>query len=127
MTAFPNNDRMKAFANQARDSSMSDVDQRTSGFDDIQAPAANVLHSFLRCAMCGNHNRFGLHISGVLRDFDSPSLQAFEHPLVMDEVSKDGQRLGLGLSQGKINGVAHAEAHAQMFCTNYFHMLCITK
>jgi hypothetical protein len=45
------------------------------------------------------------------------------------QVAEDGEGLSLGLLDCKGDGVAHAEAHAQMFCTYDFHVqiLCGAK
>ena len=78
--------------------------------------------------MRGDHHGPGFHRRNLLRDPDAPGAQLGQDGFVVHQVAQHGQRLGGGLLQGQRDGVAHAKAHAQMFCSNDSHIiLCITK
>src|SRR5262249_41276629 len=47
--------------------------------------------------------------------------QFFEHGLIMNQVSQNGEWLMDGFLKRQCNRVADAKAHAEMFCANYFH------
>ena len=63
----------------------------------------------------------------LLRDFDAFFPEFGQHSVVMDQFAQDSERSRLRLFECQCNGVAHAEAHTEMFCTNDFHILCVTK
>ena len=74
-----------------------------------------------------DHYRRCFHRASLLADFNASGAQLGQHRFVVDQVAQDRERLGLGLFQCQGNGVADPEAHAEIFCTNDFHTLCVTK
>src|SRR5262249_3817620 len=112
---------MKSLTNHSGDRAMSRMNQRASGFEDVEAAFANGLHGSLRRAVGRDHHGWGGNARQILLEPDPTLLQIGEDRFVVHEVTENCDRSAFTLDEGEINGVANAETHAQMGGTNNFH------
>jgi hypothetical protein len=71
----------------------------------------------------GHHQRGSLDLGDVLRDGDALRLEGAQHGGIVDEVTEDREGAGVGMLDRKRDGVAHAEAHAEVGGSDDTHTL----
>ena len=112
--ALPDNDDVIAGAREVRHGAVRDVDERACGFDDIQSHRPSSREVALGCAVGRHHQRRRLDLGDVLRDRDALRLEGLQDGGVMDEVTEDREWTGVGVLVRELDGVANAEAHAEV-------------
>ena len=69
---------------------------------------------------CDHHRRSG-YVANIRLNFDAAMAKFVQDRVVVDQVTQDSDRTGLGLFQRKCDRIAYTEAHAQMFSSDDFH------
>ena len=123
MLALPDNHDVVAVAHQRRDGAMRDVHQRTGRFDDRQSERACTGQGPLGCAMGRHHHGGGGDVGEVLRHGDAPGLESAQDGGIVNEVAQDGQGAGVGMLERERDGIANAEAHAEVGRSEDTHTL----
>jgi len=121
VVALADDDGVKTFTHQFRETAMSDLNERAGGFENVQTAAARLAHDVFGRTVGGDHHCGSFNRAGLLRELDSPGAQVGEDSFVVDEVAKDGKWFALGGFERQRNGVFDAKTHAQMFCTDDIH------
>jgi hypothetical protein len=114
MAALPNDDRMITRRGKLPDRAVCVMDERASRFEDVQTVGTGVAQHFLGGAMGGDHDGAGPDIGGSRFHLDAFGPELADDGFIVDQFAQDGERLSIGLAQGKGDGVAHAEAHAKV-------------
>ena len=112
---------MIPIADERSDGPVRQAHERTGRLHDVQAERACGRQRPLRRAVRRHHDRVRLHFGGLVRDGDAPVLQGCQHRRVVNQVAQDGERPGVRLRERQRDGVAHAEAHAEVFCADDLH------
>ena len=59
--------------------------------------------------------------AGVLRDRDALRLEGAQDGGIVDEVTEDREGAGISVLERERDGIANAEAHAEMGCSKDLH------
>ena len=129
--------RMITVAQKRLEGPVGDVDERTGGLDDGEAACSGAGERSFGGAVRRHHYRGRRHLRHVARDGDAAGPKVRQDRRVVDEISQDRERPGVGVRQGEIDRVPDAKTHAQMAGSEDFHdthatgcsrrLLCITK
>ena len=121
MVALANDDRVIAFLLEPGHHAMREVDEWAGCLNDVQPSRPDPIHRSLRSPVRGDHHRWRGDGRRIVLDADASLCQRVHDCFVVYQLAEDSQRPGFGLLQGQRNGVAHAEAHSQVFCANDLH------
>ena len=99
---------------RAQHGAVRDVDERAGGFDHVEPQGAGPRERAPGRAVGRHHQRRRPDVGEVLRDGDALRLEGGQHGGVVDEVAEDRERAGVGVVEGEGDGVADAEAHAEV-------------
>lgn len=121
-------DGMKSIPHKPGHGLMRHTHQRAGRFNYSEAALAHGAHPLPGSAVGGDHHGLRGHIPGVVLNLNAAGTQFGKDGLVVNQITENRQRPVLRGLAGQGNGIAHAKAHAQMFCAEDFHIeLCITK
>ena len=123
VVALPDDDDVVALAREGRDGAVRDVDERARGFDHRQPQGAGPREGPLGRAVGRHHHGRRLDVCDVLRDRDALRLEGAQDGGVVDEVAEDGEGAGVGVLERERDGIAHAEAHAEVGGSEDTHTL----
>jgi hypothetical protein len=112
--ALADDDRMKTIAHERSNRTMREMHERARGFQYAESTVPDECQRFFRSAVGRNHDVLGFDACSVSGDLDAAGTQGGQDGFVVDQFPQDGQRLVAGLFEGKIDGVADAEAHAEV-------------
>jgi hypothetical protein len=121
--ALPDDDDVVAGAREGRDSAVRGVNERAGGFDHGQPQGAGPREGLPGRAVGRHHQRRRLDVCHVLCDRDALRFEGPEDGGVVDEVAEDGEGAGVGMLERQRDGIANAEAHAEVGCPDDTHTL----
>jgi hypothetical protein len=107
-------DRVVTVADERAHSLMRGSHERAGGLDDFEAKRTRPRDRRPRRAVRRYHHRVCLHLSRIVRHRYTALVEAFEHRRVMDQVAEDRQRRRAAAVERQVDGVADAEAHAEV-------------
>ena len=114
VVALPDDDDVVAVAREGRDGAVRDVDERARGFDHRQPQGAGSREGPLGRAVGRHHHGRRLDVGDVLRDRDALRLEGAQDGGVVDEVAEDREGAGVRVLERERDGIANAEAHAEV-------------
>jgi hypothetical protein len=123
MTALADDDRVISLRDQAGDRAMRERHQRAGAFEDFEAMSAGASDGRFGGAMRGDHRGAGLDLRRIGLELNAAAAKISEDRFVVDELAQDGERLHPRGRLGEGDGVADAETHTEMFCSDNFHRL----
>ncbi len=71
--------------------------------------------------MRGDHEPGGLGVACLVHYLDAFLAQLCQHGVIVNQVTENSQRLLIRLGQCQLDGVPHAEAHAEVFGFKNLH------
>ena len=114
MVALADDDDVVAVAREGSDRTVRDPHEGARGFDHRQPQGAAASEAALGRAVGGHHQGRRLDRGDVLRDRDALRLEPVQHGRVVDQVSEDRQWAGVSMLERERDGIANAEAHAEV-------------
>ena len=121
MVALPDDDDVVALAREGGHGAVRDAYERARGFDHRQAQGAGPREGPLGRTVGRHHHRRRLDVCDILRDRDALRLEGAQDGGVVDEVTEDRERAGVGVLERERDGIANAEAHAEVGRADYPH------
>jgi hypothetical protein len=112
---------MKTAIDEAEERAMRVMDQRASGLQDDRTVSVEGFQGASGGAVRSDHHGAGGDGSRIGLDTDPQARQVGEDTFVMHELTENGERFLAGAGAGELDGVAHAEAHAEMFSADDLH------
>jgi len=114
-------DGVESGAYEVLDGAMGGMDEGAGGFQDAMSGFPECFDASFGGAVGGDHDGGGLDLGGVTFQGDALLAEAVKDGFIMDEVAQDGEGLAVGGFEGEGDGVADAEAHAEMLGAVDFH------
>jgi hypothetical protein len=96
-------------------------DEWAGAFKHREPVAAGAGDGLFRRAVRGDHRDGCLDTRGIVHELNSATTKIIENCLVMDQFTENGEWLMLRMFLRQGDGVAHAKAHTEMICFDYFH------
>jgi len=103
-----------ALARESRDGAVRDTDERARRFDDCQPQGAGPRERSVGRAVGRHHDGRRRDMCDVVRDRDTLGFEGAENTGVVNEIAKDREWAGVRLVERKRDGIANAEAHAEV-------------
>ena len=114
VVALPDDDDMEARAREGSDGAVRDMNERAGGFDHREPQRARSREGPIRRAVGRHHDGLGFHSGHIVRDRDALRFEGREDGGVVDEVAEDREGTGVGVLERQRDGIADAEAHAEV-------------
>ena len=111
---LPDDDDVVALALEGRDGTVRDLYERARGFDHRQPLGAGPRQGPFGSAVRRHHQGRRPDVCEILGDRDALRLEGLQDGGVMDEVTEDREWTGVGVLVRELDGVANAEAHAEV-------------
>ncbi len=127
MSGLSDDDGVTALADQAVEGGMGAVDERAGGLGDLEAAIVEVGEAASGGAVRGDEDPLGRDVRRIVTGEDSVLSEFLEDGGVVDEFAEGGDGARGGFGAGELEGVANAEAPAEVGGAMNVHELCITK
>jgi hypothetical protein len=114
VVALPDDHDVVAVAREGGDRTVRNPHERAGGFDHRQPQGAAAGETPLGRAVGRDHHGRRRDGCDVLGDRDALRLEPVQDGWVVDQVTKDRQWAGVGVLERERDGIANAEAHAEV-------------
>ena len=121
MVSLADDHGVVAFSYELADRAVCMMNQGAGSLKNLEALGTRLGNSFLRGAVCCDHRAPSAHPGGLGFSGDSSCAQIFQHSLIMNKLSQDGERFVRSLAVGQSDSVADAETHSEMMSANDSH------
>ena len=119
--------RMESLSHQSRERLVGDVDQGAGGIEETMPLRSDLGTSLVARTVGRDHDGVGGRGFQIWFESRPQRTQVIEDCRVVYEVPQDGKRPVQRFVTGEFDGIADAEAHAQMVCTKKIHNIRVSR
>ena len=122
MAALADDDGVVTVRDQPADGAVREGHERAGSFEEFESVTARFGNGPSGRAMSGDHRGGGLDAGGIGFELDAAAAEIIKDGFVVNEFTENGEWLLAGFCLSESNGIAHAEAHSEMFRFDNIHI-----